>query len=156
MRLAELECRLLLEDRRSAILAVNDAAGSPLVVPITFVLWSTPDGDLLAFAVDDKPKVSRHLRRLRLIEADPRVCVLADHYDDDWRRLWWVRADGIAEILPAPNSLAGSRVSPAAWALRDDVIARLSVRYPAYRARPPQDEVVVVRIRTWRGWSGNS
>ena len=29
------------------------------------------------------------LQRLRNIEAEPRVCLLADHYSDDWSELWF-------------------------------------------------------------------
>ena len=52
----------------------------------------------MLIAVDAKPKRSRRLRRLANIEADPRVSLLIDEYEDDWRRLWWVRIDGRAAI----------------------------------------------------------
>ena len=101
MRLSESESRRLLSAAPSAVLAVNDRGGPPLAVPITFAITGAGREETLVFAVDHKPKTSRRLRRLRLIEADPRVAVLADRYDDDWRLLWWVRADGSAVILPA-------------------------------------------------------
>ena len=78
---------------RVARLATVDAGGGPHVVPITFAV----DGDVIWSAVDDKPKRSRELKRLANIRSNPAVSVLADHYDDDWTRLWWVRADGTAE-----------------------------------------------------------
>ena len=62
----------------------------PHLVPITFAV----DGDALYSAVDAKPKSTRALRRLANIAANPAVSVLVDHYDDDWTRLWWARADG--------------------------------------------------------------
>ena len=57
------------------------ATAGPHLVPVCFAV----DGDTIWSAVDAKPKRSRELQRLRNIEADPRVAVLADHYtDDDW------------------------------------------------------------------------
>jgi PPOX class probable F420-dependent enzyme len=145
MRLSEQESRRLLAASRSAVLALNDAGGSPLAVPITFALLSIGEGDdVLVFAVDHKPKSGAPLRRLRLIAADPRVAVLADGYDDDWRQLWWVRADGSAEVLPAGTS------DP----LRERALAALLAKYLQYRERPPRDEVVVIRVDRLSGWSG--
>ena len=78
-----------------ARLATVGLAGQPHLVPVTFVL----DGDHVYTAVDAKPKTTTNLRRLRNIGRDPRVAVLADHYEADWDRLWWARADGLASIL---------------------------------------------------------
>ena len=62
--------------------------------------------DHIYSAVDAKPKSTTDLRRLRNIRANPRVAVLADHYEDDWDGLWWVRADGQAAILDDPAAMA--------------------------------------------------
>jgi hypothetical protein len=59
--------------------------------------------------VDARPKSSTDLRRLRNIRADPRVAVLADHYEDDRGRLRWVRADGQASILDDPQGQVACR-----------------------------------------------
>jgi PPOX class probable F420-dependent enzyme len=85
-------------EARVARLATADESGRPLLVPVTFAL----DGDLAYFAVDHKPKTTRNLKRLRNIEANPQVSLLADEYDEDWTQLWWVRADGTATILRDP------------------------------------------------------
>ena len=90
MRLAEDEARRRLAAARVARLATVGGPGSPHLVPVTFAVA----GDRIYSAVDAKPKTTRDLRRLRNIRADPRVAVLADHYDEDWSRLWWARADG--------------------------------------------------------------
>ena len=100
-----------------ARLATVGGPGSPHLVPVTFAVA----GDRIYSAVDAKPKTTRDLRRLRNIRADPRVAVLADHYDEDWSRLWWARADGRAAILDAAGDMAGP-------------IALLAERYPQYRA----------------------
>src|SRR5436309_3259761 len=49
-------------------------------------------------AVDAKPKASPDLKRLRNIAGHHRVTLLVDHYDDDWRTVWWVRVDGTAIV----------------------------------------------------------
>nr|BFE66927.1 TIGR03668 family PPOX class F420-dependent oxidoreductase [Actinoplanes digitatis] len=101
---------------RVAHLATVDDTGAPHLVPIVFALV----GDVIYSAVDDKPKRHRRLRRLANVAHEPRVSVLADHYDDDWTRLWWVRADGTAAVLP--DSAEGR--------------AALVARYPQYTAMP--------------------
>jgi PPOX class probable F420-dependent enzyme len=65
------------------------------LVPVVFTMVGD---DRIVIAVDSKPKSSRRLRRLANIEADPRVSLLVDEYDDDWTRLWWVRVDGRASV----------------------------------------------------------
>ncbi len=79
-------------------------------MPFTFALGRPARDrgprDRIYSAVDAKPKSSTDLRRLRNIRANPRVAVLADHYENDWARLWWVRADGRATILDDPAAMA--------------------------------------------------
>ncbi|MFF0248371.1 TIGR03668 family PPOX class F420-dependent oxidoreductase [Streptosporangium sandarakinum] len=130
------EARERFRAARVARLATADAGGTPHLVPVTFEV----DGDVIAFAVDHKPKRTTDLRRLRNIAANDRVCLLADHYDDDWSRLWWARADGRARIA-------------AEGAERERALARLAARYPQYRDRPPEGPVVVIEVDRWSGWS---
>ena len=123
---------------RVARLATADAAGVPHVVPIVFAL----DGDTILTAVDRKPKRTTALKRLANVRANPRVAVLADHYDDaDWDALWWVRADGEARVLEPGDELARRAV------------ALLAERYPQHRAAPPEGPVVAVAVVRWSGWS---
>ena len=68
---------------RVARLATVDQTGAPHLVPMVFALA----GDVIHSAVDAKPKSSRNLKRMRNIQAEPRVAVLADHYETDWTRL---------------------------------------------------------------------
>jgi PPOX class probable F420-dependent enzyme len=121
-----------------ARLATVGSTGNPHLVPITFALL---DERTLVTAVDHKPKRTTALRRLANIEANPHVSVLVDHYESDWERLWWVRADGIARI-------EGGRTSKSA-ALAE----ALSERYVQYRERPPRGPFIVVEIRRLNGWS---
>ncbi|MER5320784.1 TIGR03668 family PPOX class F420-dependent oxidoreductase [Streptosporangium roseum] len=132
----EFQARARFRDARVARLATVDARGRPHLVPVTFDL----DGDTVAFAVDPKPKRTTDLRRLRNIAANDRVCLLVDHYDDDWTRLWWVRADGRARV-------AGDGAD------RERALGRLAERYPQYRDRPPRGPVVLIAVESWTGWS---
>lgn len=65
--------------------------------------------------------------------------MLADEYDDeDWTRLWWVRADGLARVIEDGDE------SPAAVALLRD-------RYAQYRDDPPAGPVVAIDVERWTG-----
>ncbi|MEQ3549980.1 TIGR03668 family PPOX class F420-dependent oxidoreductase [Pseudonocardia nematodicida] len=116
---------------------IRQADGTPRLVPITFALV---DG-LIVSAVDRvKPKRHTRLARLRDIEADPRVGLLADHYDDDWSRLWWVRVDGTVVVHDGGE-------------LWERAVAALVVKYPPYRASPPDGPVLVLTPARWTGWT---
>ena len=146
MRLPEPEARRRFAGVRVARLATVSPDGRPHVVPFTFALGSRARGagsgpeDRIYSAVDAKPKSSTDLRRLRNIRANPRVAVLADHYQDDWDGLWWVRADGQAAILDDPATMA-----PA--------LALLAGRYPQYREHPPAGPVISIHVDRWTGWT---
>ena len=76
-------------------LATAGADGRPHLVPCTFAIDRS---GRVIIGIDNKPKMSANLRRLRNISENPRVSLLADCYADDWSQLWWVRADGSAMI----------------------------------------------------------
>ena len=118
-----------------ARLATVGPTGAPHLVPMVFALV----GDVIHSAVDGKPKRHRSLRRLANIAHEPRVSVLADRYDDDWSRLWWVRADGVARVLDA---------SPAG-------LAALTAKYPQYVAAPPPGPFLQITVHRWSGWSAD-
>jgi PPOX class probable F420-dependent enzyme len=109
--------------------------GQPHLVPATFVV----DGDRVAVAVDAKPKRSRDLVRLRNVRQNPAVGLLVDHYDEDWTRLWWVRADGVGTVVDAGSV--------------PDLVDLLVGRYPQLRDARPDGEVLVVEVTRWVGWA---
>jgi PPOX class probable F420-dependent enzyme len=117
-------------------LATVGAGGAPHLVPFCFAA----EGDLLYSAVDSKPKRTERLRRLQNAAREPRVCVLVDHYEEDWSRLWWVRLDGRARELPA---------GPEA----ERATALLVAKYVQYQERPPAGPVLRIDVERWRGWS---
>ncbi len=120
---------------RVARLATLGADG-PRLVPVTFA-WHA---GAAVWAVDSaKPKTTRALRRLRDLERDPRVALLADHYDEDWTLLWWVELRGRAATLHG--------------AAADAALDALAERYPAYRDLRPPGPVVAVRPGGWSWWS---
>ncbi|MGW4404370.1 TIGR03668 family PPOX class F420-dependent oxidoreductase [Nonomuraea sp. NPDC004702] len=126
--------RSLFEGARVARLATADAAGVPRVVPVTFAVL----GNDVVTAVDHKPKSTHDLARLRDIRANPRVSLLADHYEDDWTRLWWARADGTATVCEDGH---------------DAALRALAGKYDQYRRRPPEGPVIVVAVSRWSGWA---
>jgi PPOX class probable F420-dependent enzyme len=128
------EARARLGEAPVARLATVSPAGRPHVVPICFAL----DGDTIVTAIDHKPKRTTALARLRNIEGNPAVAVLADHYDEaDWAQLWWVRADGIATVVES---------SPRA-------IELLAARYEQYRETPPGGPAIEIAVHRWSGWA---
>jgi len=88
--------RRFVEAQRVARLATADRRAVPHVVPVCFGLL----GDAAYITIDQKPKqAGRPLKRLRNIADNPRLAMVFDRYDEDWRRLAWVMLHGRAEIL---------------------------------------------------------
>jgi PPOX class probable F420-dependent enzyme len=125
-----------LTSARVARLATTDPDGRPHVVPIVFAV----EGDTLYSAVDRKPKRSTKLRRIENARVRPDVTILVDHYDEDWRQLWWLRARGRARVLDE-------------GAERAHALALLQEKYPQYRSEPPDGPVLAVDISDVRSWS---
>lgn len=121
---------------RVATLATIGLDGAPHLVPCVFVLT----GDTLYTPVDAKPKSTRDLQRLRDIARDPRVSILIHEWHEDWRRLWWVRLDGRARVLPPGDELDRAR---------DLLLAK----YAQYRRGDELDPVIAVDVHTRRTWS---
>jgi PPOX class probable F420-dependent enzyme len=128
------EARARFAAARVARLATADAHGRPHLVPIVFAVQR----ERIYSAVDAKPKRSTALRRLQNVRVNPEVSLLVDHYDEDWSRLWWARAEGIARVLEADQPEA------------QRAVALLQERYPQQQAVGP---VLAVDVRRWSGWS---
>jgi PPOX class probable F420-dependent enzyme len=124
---------------RVAHLGTVTPRGGPHLVPVVFVLEEA--NDVIWLAVDSKPKSTRALSRLANIAANPRVALIVDHYEEDWSMLWWVRADGSAEVVDPAEPAAARGL---------DALVR---KYPAYAAERPVGPVIKVVVDTWRAWS---
>ena len=105
-------------------------------VPVVFVVV---DGQLVVPIDTVKAKAGRRLQRLANIEADPRVVLLVDRYDDDWSRLWWVRIHGEAvEVDAGPSQLAA-----------------LAAAFPAYQEAGTVTGALVLTPTETTGWSAS-
>jgi PPOX class probable F420-dependent enzyme len=122
-----------LREARVGRLATADAAGRPLVVPVCFAF----DEDVLYSAVDDKPKRTRELRRLRNVVENPMGSLVVDEWSEDWSRLRWVMVDGSADVLRT-----GADFGRAIDLLRE--------KYPQYRTMDLRTDGAVLRLRAER------
>jgi PPOX class probable F420-dependent enzyme len=93
--------------------------GIPHVAPICYVY----DGKNMYTPIDEKPKRSkpRNLRRLVNISANPHVCIVVDHYEEDWKRLKFTILLGRARMIMRGREHHGA-------------ILRLRKKYPQYRS----------------------
>ncbi len=126
-----------------ARLATASPDGTPHLVPVVFAVEGDLDGGIegaiVYTAVDAKPKTTRRLRRLANIAVNPLVCLLVDHYADDWTRLWWVRVDGVASVHHDGAAMAtGYRL--------------LRAKYPQYQHVRLDGPVIAVAVRRWSSW----
>lgn len=132
----EAEARARFAAARVARLATIRPGGGPHLVPVVFAVHDSA----VVLIVDEKPKRTKELQRLVNVQTEPRVSLLADHYEDDWGSLWWVRADGRARVVEDGPE-------------RDRAVALLQAKYPQYAASPPTGPAVVVDVESWRWWS---
>jgi PPOX class probable F420-dependent enzyme len=130
------EARQRFAAARVARLATADADGRPHLVPVVFAVRD----DTVYSAVDAKPKRTTRLRRLANVAENPAVSLLVDHYEDDWDRLWWVRADGRGRVLDADDAEAVAAV------------ALLQARYPQQHGA---GVVLAVDVERWSGWAAS-
>jgi len=141
--MGEQEARERFTAARVARLATVDAEGRPHLVPVVFA-WHA--GRIVS-AVDRKPKRTPRVKRLRNIAVHPAVSLLVDAYDEDWDRLWWVRADGDAHVVQPDDPAARDEYAMA--------IALLREKYAPYRQQPPDGPVITIAVRRWTGWRAN-
>ena len=114
--------------------------GRPHVVPLVFALVDRAAGPVAYWAVDAKPKAATTLQRITNLEAHPTAELLVDGYDEDWSRLWWVRASVTAREVLEPNERR----------LAQDALA---AKYAQYRAERPNGRIFGLDVTSVRGWS---
>lgn len=121
-------------------LATAAADGTPHVIPLCYARI----GDVLYFVADDKPKRRgpRALKRLANIEENPRVALVVDDYDPDWRRLAYLLIHLDAAMVEDDAEYASG-------------LSALRHRYTQYRSMPLQREshpMVRMTPRRWHLW----
>jgi PPOX class probable F420-dependent enzyme len=125
-----------IQHQRVAHLATADSAGRPHVVPVCFAYR---DGRIY-IAIDEKPKRSLRLKRLRNIEENPQISIVFDSYAEDWSRLGWVMIRGTAAIIDGGQE-------------HELAVAALLERYEQYRSMTlegrPVISVTVERVSSW-------
>jgi PPOX class probable F420-dependent enzyme len=123
--------RAALKAARVGRLATLDAAKRPHLVPICFVF----DGVVIYSAIDRKPKrvLPARLARLRNIAHTPQVALLVDHYEEDWKRLWFVLIRGTAKLMSDAEE-------------RRRAIRSLRAKYRQYDKAMLADDAPVLRI----------
>jgi PPOX class probable F420-dependent enzyme len=122
---------------RVAYLATVREDGQPHIVPVVFAVQ---DGTVYSIA-DPKPKSGLDLLRHRNIRANPAVSLLADAYAEDWERLWWVRADGVARVVDDGDE-------------RETTIRLLRAKYPQYATwTTPFGAATVIEIERLTSWT---
>ena len=121
-------------------LATADRLGRPHVIPVCYALV----GGALYFIVDEKPKAAgKTLKRMRNIAENPKVALVADHYDEDWSRLEYVLIQGRAEKVDDSAEF-------------ELVLEQLLRRYPQYRGmrlerkRNPLVRITPETMHHWR------
>jgi PPOX class probable F420-dependent enzyme len=135
------EARALLEGGRVGRLATVDARGAPHVVPVCFALFTPPDGAVRIYSVvDEKPKRTTRLQRVRNIEAQPQVAFVVDRYAEDWSELAWVMVRGSAQVLDGGEEYCSA-------------LAALRAKYEQYRSMDlegrPLIRLVPQRVNGW-------
>jgi PPOX class probable F420-dependent enzyme len=133
--MAEFDARERFAGAPVACLSTVSPGGKPHLVPVVFALAN----DVVYTAVDTKRKTTHRLRRLINIEENPQVSLLVDHYDYDWDLLWWVRADGIAEIHDRGEQMATGY----------DLLRR---KYPQYERISLTGPVIAIAVNRWSSW----
>jgi PPOX class probable F420-dependent enzyme len=133
------ETRAFIDAQPVARLATAGADGDPHLVPVVFALVE----DLLYIVIDEKPKSTLRLRRLRNIADNPRAAFLVDVYSDDWSRLRWIMLRGPAEVIAAGPEQARA-------------VSALRARYPQYQSMALDDRPVIrLSIERVTSWSAS-
>ena len=128
----------LLRSARVAHLATADRNGQPHVIPICFVF----DGKQFFSPIDEKPKrvAPNQLKRVRNVRANPRVSLVIDRYDENWRKLAYVLILGNARVLQ--RGMAHRKA-----------VRLLRRKYPQYRRMAIDERPIIVvtpkRVKSW-------
>ncbi len=130
-------------EHRVGRLATVSPDQQPHIVPVVYAY----DGEHIYIVLDEKPKSVPPLRLKRVgnIESNARVSLLIDEYDEDWKKLAWVRIDGIAKILSRTDTTTRA-------------IELLRAKYSQYRkmelTNKPVIEITIKKKAHWEASHG--
>ena len=87
----------LIRSARIGHLATASSNLQPYLTPVVFVI----EQKSIFIPLDDKPKTTtiKQLKRVKNITENPRVSFLVDHYEEDWKKLWFAMLIGHATLL---------------------------------------------------------
>jgi coenzyme F420-0:L-glutamate ligase/coenzyme F420-1:gamma-L-glutamate ligase len=91
------EILTLIKSARIGRLATASSNLQPYLTPVVFVI----EQNSIFIPLDDKPKTiaAEQLKRVKNIRENPRVSLLVDHYEENWKNLWFVMLIGRATLL---------------------------------------------------------
>jgi len=123
MKISKATIEVLIDRHPVARFASLDTELNIHQVPIVFVrhkniFWSPVDG---------KPKSGGELSRVRNVRKNPNVSFLLDSYEQDWSKLWWIRIEGIANIVEVEYDTNADIA---------DIVRALRCKYPQYQDIP--------------------
>lgn len=143
------DTQAFINNHRVARLATTGEDLQPALIPICYVF----DGEHIYSAIDEKPKsvAASSLKRVRNIEANPRVALVIDDYSEDWSKLAYLLIAGTAEIIP-PGKKASKEASNEARE-HARAVSLLREKYPQYRSMKiderPMIKIRPARIKRW-------
>lgn len=132
--------RTFLEAMRVGRLATADAEGRPHVVPVCYALAGGDDPRIVT-PIDEKPKETTDLRRVRDVRANPRVALVVDRYAEDWSRLGWVQVRGTAAVVEPGEAAADAETE--GEANHPAAVRALRAKYDQYADHALEDRPVV-------------
>lgn len=130
--------REILLKSRLAHLATSKS-NIPHVIPVCY----TYNGQDIYTPIDEKPKrlKPQKLRRITNITANPKVCIIVDHYEENWKKLRFIMIPGHARVI-----LTGKEHRRA--------VRHLRKKYPQYRSmnleKRPIIKISPSRLITWK------
>lgn len=98
MLINDIDLKTIIDKARVARLATADPEEcKPHLVSVVFIF----DGKYYYIPIDEKAKRSKleNLKRVKNIQANPKVALLIDEYNEDWKSICFVMIQGNASLI---------------------------------------------------------